>query len=86
MGAAHGPVLRRLEAATGVRGERQAGRSTTGSSAHTLAMLVATGAAAVLVYDWVGVTFLRRGWLNLDLLWSAALVLAGLFVLLVPAP
>ena len=54
--------------------------------AHTLAMLVATGAAAVLVYDWVGVAFLRRGWINLDLLWSAALVVTGLFLLLVPAP
>ena len=54
--------------------------------AHTLAMLVATGAAAVLVYEWVGVAFLRRGWINLDLLWSAALVLTGLFLLFFPAP
>src|SRR5262249_50451987 len=31
---------------------------------HTLAMLLVTGAIAVLVYDWVGVAFLRRGWIN----------------------
>ncbi len=41
---------------------------------HTLAMLLTTGAVAVLVYEWVGVTFLRRGWINLDLVWTFALM------------
>ncbi|MFO1073364.1 MAG: hypothetical protein U1E17_11965 [Geminicoccaceae bacterium] len=49
---------------------------------HSLAMLAATGLAALLVYDWLGVAVLRRGWINLDLLWSAALVLVGLWLLL----
>jgi hypothetical protein len=49
---------------------------------HTLAMLTVTGAIALAVYEWVGVAFLRRGWLNLDRLWVAALVLAGLILLL----
>jgi hypothetical protein len=44
---------------------------------HTLAMLVVTGAIAVIVYEWVGLAFLRRGWINLDLLWSVALVATG---------
>jgi hypothetical protein len=44
---------------------------------HTGAMLAVTGAIAVVVYEWVGVGFLRRGWINLDLLWTAALVVAG---------
>jgi hypothetical protein len=48
---------------------------------HTLAMLVVTGAIAVLVYDWVGVAFLRRGWINLDPLWTVALIAAGLLLL-----
>ena len=48
---------------------------------HTLAMLLVTGAIAVLVYDWVGVAFLRRGWINLDPLWTVALILAGLLLL-----
>ncbi len=44
---------------------------------HTAAMLAATAAAAALVYEWVGVAFLRRGWLNLDRLWIAALAVTG---------
>ena len=44
-------------------------------------MLVVTGAMAVLVYEWVGVAVLRRGWINLDLLWTFALVGAGLLLL-----
>jgi hypothetical protein len=49
---------------------------------HGVAMLAATGAAAVLVHDWLGVAVLRRGWVNLDLLWTAVLVLVGLALLL----
>jgi hypothetical protein len=48
---------------------------------HTLAMLVVTGAIALVVYDWVGLAFLRRGWINLDLLWTAALVATGAILL-----
>jgi hypothetical protein len=39
---------------------------------------------AVVVYEWVGLAFLRRGWINLDLLWAGALLAAGA-LLLVPA-
>lgn len=49
---------------------------------HTASMLVVTGAVAGAVYEWVGVAFLRRGWLNLDLVWVVALVVAGLILLL----
>ncbi|MGH7392068.1 MAG: hypothetical protein ACREM3_21810 [Candidatus Rokuibacteriota bacterium] len=49
---------------------------------HTLATLVVTGVTAVLVYEWIGLAFLRRGWINLDLLWTVALVVTGLFLLL----
>ena len=45
-------------------------------------MLVVIGAMAVLVYEWVGVAVLRRGWINLDRLWTIALVGAGLLLLL----
>jgi hypothetical protein len=48
---------------------------------HTAAMLIATGAVAWLVYDWVGVAFLRRGWINLDLLWTGALLATGTVLL-----
>ena len=48
---------------------------------HTLAMLAVTGTIAVVVYDWLGVAFLRRGWINLDLLWTAALVATGVLLI-----
>jgi hypothetical protein len=47
---------------------------------HTLAMLGVTGVVAVVVYEWVGVGFLRRGWINLDLIWTSALVATGLIL------
>ncbi len=50
--------------------------------AHSLAMLVTTGAVALVVYEWVGLDFLRRGWINLDLVWTAALIGMGLWLLL----
>jgi hypothetical protein len=45
---------------------------------HTLTMLAATGAVAILVYDWFGVGFLRRGWINLDAVWAGVLAVTGL--------
>jgi hypothetical protein len=48
---------------------------------HTAAMLLVTGAVALAVYEWVGVAFLRRGWLNLDRLWTAALLVTGIALL-----
>ena len=51
---------------------------------HTLAMLAVAGVIAVVVYEWVGLAFLRRGWINLDLLWALALFAVGA-LLLVPA-
>jgi len=47
-----------------------------------LAMLAVTGLVALVVYDRVGVAFLRRGWVNLDVLWNAALVVTGVVLLL----
>jgi hypothetical protein len=48
---------------------------------HTLAMLATTGIIAIVVYQWFGVGFLRRGWINLDLIWTIALVATGLILL-----
>jgi hypothetical protein len=44
---------------------------------HALAMLAVAGTLAVVVYQYVGVEVLRRVWVNLDLLWVAALVVVG---------
>ena len=48
-----------------------------GLGVHTAAMLVVMLVIAMIVYKKVGLAFLRRGWLNVDLLWAAALILAG---------
>ncbi len=50
---------------------------------HTLAMLLVTGVVAVIVYEWLGVGFLRRGWINFDMLWTIVLIATGTFLLLV---
>jgi len=48
---------------------------------HTAAMLAATGAVALVVFDRVGLAFLRRGWINFDLLWSLILLTSGTLML-----
>jgi len=49
---------------------------------HAAAMLAVTGAIALIVYDFVGLGFLRRGWINLDIIWATALIVIGLLLLL----
>jgi hypothetical protein len=49
---------------------------------HTLAMLATTGVIALAVYEWFDLAFLRKGWINLDLAWTMALVATGLVLLL----
>ena len=48
---------------------------------HTNAMLAVIGTLGIVVYDRVGLAFLRRGWINLDVLWGAALVAGGMVLL-----
>jgi hypothetical protein len=48
---------------------------------HSLTMLAAIGVISVTVYEWIGVGFLRRGWINLDKIWVAALLLCGVVLL-----
>ena len=49
---------------------------------HTAVMLATNSVIAVIVYKWVGVAFLRRGWINLDLVWVAALIVSGVVLLI----
>jgi hypothetical protein len=49
---------------------------------HTAALLVVMTAVAAVVYETAGVDLLRRGWINLDLIWSATLIVAGLLTVL----
>jgi hypothetical protein len=52
-----------------------------GIGVHTAAMLAVTGAIALAVYAWIGVEILRSAWVNLDLVWTLALVTAGVWLL-----
>jgi hypothetical protein len=45
---------------------------------HTAGYLLVTGLLAVIVYEKVGVRFLRKAWVNLDLIWAFALVVTGI--------
>ena len=54
--------------------------SMTALTAHTGAMLAVIAMVSLVVYS-QGVAFLRRGWINLDALWSIALVAGGLVLL-----
>ena len=48
---------------------------------HTLAMVCVAGAVGIAVYEWLGLAFLRRGWINLDLVWVIALIGTGSILL-----
>ena len=52
------------------------------SLVHTLGYLAVTGALAVVVYEKVGLRILRRAWINLNVVWSAAMVAAALLAVL----
>jgi hypothetical protein len=47
------------------------------SAVHTLAMALVGGIMAWIVYRWAGLALLRRAWLNLESIWAASLVVAG---------
>ena len=93
MATAHGaglmlvPVLARTGAAVGEHALHSTGVGDTLGPAlgavavHTAAMMIVMAAVAVLVYEKLGVEVLRRAWINLDLIWVGALVIAGLLTL-----
>lgn len=49
---------------------------------HVGAMLLVMGVVALLVYEKLGLAFLRRAWINSDQMWAATFVIAGLATLL----
>ncbi|MGQ7848321.1 hypothetical protein ACUNV4_27735 [Granulosicoccus sp. 3-233] len=44
---------------------------------HTMAMTLAGGFIAALIYFWLGLRFLSRTWFNLDVVWALSLILVG---------
>jgi hypothetical protein len=53
------------------------------TAVHTLGYLTVTAFVAWIVYARLGVGLLRRAWINLDVIWAAALVVTGLAALMV---
>lgn len=49
---------------------------------HTLGYLGMTAGLAVVVYEKLGLSLLRRAWINLDLVWAVSLMLTGALSLL----
>jgi hypothetical protein len=49
---------------------------------HTGAMLAVTAAIAGLVYEWIDLAVLRRGWINFDRIWVAVLAAAGVVLIM----
>jgi hypothetical protein len=47
------------------------------ATVHTLATILAGIGVAWIIYRYLGLRFLRRVWLNLDVVWGASLVIAG---------
>jgi hypothetical protein len=48
---------------------------------HVGAMLAVMAVVALVVYEKLGLTFLRKAWFNSDQFWAAAFILAGLVTL-----
>lgn len=47
------------------------------SIVHAIAMLAAGAAMAWLVYRYLGLRFVARSWINLDMIWAVSLILVG---------
>jgi len=87
MASAHGaglmlaPALIPLCTARPGLGEGSLAIALAAVAVHTLATLAVTGAVALVVYDRLGVEFLRKRWINFDILWTGMLVLAGVVLI-----
>jgi hypothetical protein len=98
MATAHGAGLMLLpfSAGSGLSGDMPVGHVThaglghgstmdgalTASLVHTVSYLAVTALIAAVVYHRAGVGFLRRAWVNLDLIWAGALIVTGVFAAL----
>jgi hypothetical protein len=90
MASAHGAGLMVLPVLFGLSAGDHAGHSagartllsaSIAVAVHTAGYLVVTALVAAVVYEKVGLAVLRRAWINMDLIWSGALMLTGLLAL-----
>jgi hypothetical protein len=88
MASAHGAGLMLIPALAPICGSAPAGATLgvplalAALGVHSAAMLAAIAAVSLIVYDWAGVDFLRRGWINVDLIWVAVLATCGVILLI----
>ena len=92
MASAHGAGLMVLPVLFGLSAGEHAGHATgaqTAASAslaiavHTAGYLVVTALVAFIVYEKAGLAVLRKAWVNMDLIWTGALVLTGVLTLVI---
>ena len=60
-----------------------AGTALLATGLHALGYLAVTAFIALLVFEKLGVGILRRAWINLDVIWAAALMATGALTLMV---
>jgi hypothetical protein len=98
MASAHGAGLMVLPVLLGSRPSLEAANDTPGhthlstglrplaallaTGVHTVGYLAVTGTVAWVVYRKLGLALLRSAWLNLDVVWAAALVITGVATLM----
>ncbi len=94
MSSAHGAGLMLLPFVTGSRAMMQGAMPMPGATngpyalgwlmvgVHTLGYVVTMTAVALVIYQKVGVSFLRTAWFNMDLVWAVALLVSGFVALL----
>jgi hypothetical protein len=70
-----------MPAMPGARHDLSFGTSLAYVGVHTLGYVLTLTTIAYIVYAKIGVSFLRTGWLNVDAVWSVALVVTGVIAL-----
>jgi hypothetical protein len=60
------------------------GSALTAVAVHTLGYLLMMGVIAWIVYEKLGLSILRKAWINLDAVWAIALIATGGLTLLLP--
>jgi hypothetical protein len=59
-----------------------AGTALLATGVHAVGYLAVTAFVALLVFEKLGVGILRRAWINLDVIWAAALVATGMLTVM----
>jgi hypothetical protein len=84
------PVWLRLSAAAGDHGPHvhdttNIASGVVATAVHSGSYLIVTAIVASIVFHKLGVGLLRKAWINLDLIWAAALIASGTLTVLLPA-